>query len=256
MEGNTQNQNTLNQNSNPVLENQNQGPKNGLAIAGLVCSLCGIITCGLTSIVGFILSIIGLSKSKNMNGEGKGLAIGGIVSGALIILLYVFVFVFMAGSIYSITNNIINGTDSRNDDSYYSDYYNDDSEKEEYALGDTFEFDNLKITLGQDYSFDVVDNEYSDYHNQTVVRLPITIKNEGTQTDGLNMFYYDVYGSEGTEVETLNLYFEDNVDSAGELRPGAEYTKYLYFQYDGNGSYSIEFDDYYTEIEVTFDIQR
>ncbi len=243
--------------TNESLKDQNQGKKNGLAIAGLVCSLCGIITCGFTSIIGLILSIVGLSKSKKMNDEGKGLAIGGIVSGALIIILYVFVFIFMAGSIYSVTNKIINGTDnnkSRND-SYYSNDYDDD-EKEEYALGETFEFDDLEITLGENYSFDVVDNQFSDHYNKTVVKLPITIKNVGTTTNGLNMFYYDVYGSKGTEVDVLNTYFSDNVDSAGDLRPEAEYTKYLYFVYDGNGSYNIEFDDYYEEVEVTFDIQK
>ena len=40
-----------------------ENKKNNQAIAGFVCSLCGILTCGISSIVGLVLSIIGLKKS-------------------------------------------------------------------------------------------------------------------------------------------------------------------------------------------------
>ena len=50
---------------------------NGMAIAGFVLSLLGI------SLVGLILSIIGLKKSKELGGAGRGLAIAGIVIGAV-----------------------------------------------------------------------------------------------------------------------------------------------------------------------------
>lgn len=82
------------------IETKNES--NSLAIAGLICSLCGLITCGFTSIIGLILSIIGLSKSKNMNGEGKGLAIGGIVSGAIILLLNILIIILFVIGIGSI----------------------------------------------------------------------------------------------------------------------------------------------------------
>ena len=66
MENNTQN-----------LENQ---PNNGLAIAGFVVGLVSIFLnfyC-ITGIVGLILSILGLKKSKE-TGKSKSLAIAGIV---------------------------------------------------------------------------------------------------------------------------------------------------------------------------------
>ncbi len=52
--------------------------KRTLSTAGFICSLCGFLTCGITSVVGLILSIIGLSESKK-NGKSDGLAIAGIV---------------------------------------------------------------------------------------------------------------------------------------------------------------------------------
>ena len=45
---------------------------NSMALAGFICSF-------FVSLVGLILSIIGYRKSKELNGEGRGLAIAGII---------------------------------------------------------------------------------------------------------------------------------------------------------------------------------
>lgn len=47
-------------------------PTNGFAIAGFVCSF-------FFNILGLVFSIIGINKSKDLNGNGKGLAIAGII---------------------------------------------------------------------------------------------------------------------------------------------------------------------------------
>lgn len=52
--------------------------RSGLVTAGFICSLFGFLTCGITSIIGLILSIIGLEDSKK-SGKKDGLAIAGIV---------------------------------------------------------------------------------------------------------------------------------------------------------------------------------
>ena len=74
------------------MENKVNEKKNGLAIAGFVCSICGFVTCGISSIIGFILSIIGLTKSKEYNGNGKGLSIAGIIIGGIFVLMYISLF--------------------------------------------------------------------------------------------------------------------------------------------------------------------
>ena len=48
---------------------------NGLAIAGFICSF-------LVSLLGLILSIVGLNQIKKQGGKGKGLAIAGIIISA------------------------------------------------------------------------------------------------------------------------------------------------------------------------------
>ena len=66
-----------------------QKPGSGLAIASLVCGILGVLTgififSGLSlGLAGIVLGIVALVKVKNGTASGKGMAIGGIVTGAL-----------------------------------------------------------------------------------------------------------------------------------------------------------------------------
>ena len=84
-------------------EEQNNSSKQGviqksppISIVGFICSLCGIITCGISAIVGLILSIIGFEKSKN-KGYKDGLALAGIIISIILILLFAAVFANING---------------------------------------------------------------------------------------------------------------------------------------------------------------
>lgn len=125
-----------------------------------------------------------------------------------------------------------------------------------YGLNDTFTFDDLEITIGDNIEFTRVNNQFSDYDGKTVVKLPITVKNIKDETHRLNMFYYSIFGTEGIELDSLSAYFDDAVDYAGDLKNGGSYTKYLYFLYDGDGEYSIEFDNYSSKVIVEFDVKK
>lgn len=116
--------------------------------------------------------------------------------------------------------------------------------KKVYGYNEMFTFDDLEVTIGDNIVFKTVNNRYSEYNGQTVVGVPFTVKNLKEETHSLNMFYYKIFGSAGTEVKTLNSYFDDTLDYAGDLRYNASYTKYTYFAYDGDGTYSIEFDNW------------
>ena len=69
-----------------------QQEQNGFAIAGLICSIV------VGSITGLIFSIIGLNKAKKQNGNGKGLAIAGIVISAIRLAIFAIV---IFGTMYS-----------------------------------------------------------------------------------------------------------------------------------------------------------
>jgi|GEM_PF-5125879 len=67
---------------------------NGLATASLVLSLCGLAV-GITAPIGLILGIVARSQIKNepQRYSGEGLALGGIIAGAIITALYVLMIV-------------------------------------------------------------------------------------------------------------------------------------------------------------------
>ena len=61
---------------------------NGMAIASLVCSLAGLATCGVTSIVGAILGHVARRQIRERGDGVDGLALAGIISGWIIFALY------------------------------------------------------------------------------------------------------------------------------------------------------------------------
>ena len=80
--------------SNPEPVNQNVSYDNGtpkknntFALVGFIISLVNILCCGTFSIFGLVFSIIGLVESKKQNGNGKGMAIAGIIISAIFIVL-------------------------------------------------------------------------------------------------------------------------------------------------------------------------
>lgn len=189
-----------------------------------------------------------------------------------IILTAVFGVLFILFAIISINNNNSNSNLDNNYNNNNNNYINNDNSnsnknnnssnnnnnnKKTIGFNDTFEFDDLEMSISSDYIFDTVSNKYSSYYGSEYIKLPITVKNINDETHGLNMFFYKVYGSKGSKVENLNIYYtDDSVDYAGDLRSGASYTKYIYFLYDGDGTYSIEFDSWTEKKVVEFNITK
>lgn len=133
---------------------------------------------------------------------------------------------------------------------------NNSTESTDYSVNKAFTFDELEITISDDYDFDTIDNIYSEYDNQTVIKVPVTVKNLKDETHSLNMFYYSFFGSQGTELDSVASYFDDSIDFAGDLRKDASYTKYFYILYDGDGTYTIEFDDWTNKISIDIEVTK
>lgn len=90
---NEQNNNV--QNTNQTVNNNVQVVKstNGFAVAGFVISLVStILCCGTFNWLSLVFSIIGLVNSKNMNNEGKSLAIAGIVISSIFLILTIILY--------------------------------------------------------------------------------------------------------------------------------------------------------------------
>lgn len=81
---------------------------NGFATAGFIISLVSLLCCGSTSTFGLIFSIIGLVTAKKYDGNGKGLAIAGIIISALSVILLIVLYIL--GIATSVIDNMNSGS--------------------------------------------------------------------------------------------------------------------------------------------------
>lgn len=70
---------------------------NGKAIAALVIAVVGLTFCGLPSIGGLILGIIGMRECKRTGQDGYGIALAGAIIGGLVTVLWVLYLVVVVG---------------------------------------------------------------------------------------------------------------------------------------------------------------
>ncbi|YCK40399.1 DUF4190 domain-containing protein [Actinomadura sp. ATCC 39365] len=70
---------------------------NGMAVASLILGIVGLITCGATSIVGVILGHIALNRIKRSGEEGQGMAMGGLVTSYIMVVLFVLFWILFGG---------------------------------------------------------------------------------------------------------------------------------------------------------------
>ena len=125
------------------------------------------------------------------------------------------------------------------------------------GYGLTVTFDKLEITFADSVEWTTNNNQFADYYDQDIIALTLHIKNTSDENHGLNMFYVKIFGSKGTELDEQGTYFDgDTLWSSGDLRPDAEQDITLYFPYDGDGTYYIDFDNFSEQVEIGFPITK
>ena len=227
----------------------------GKATASLVLGICAFVIFCLSFPLSVIGLILGLVSKERSGKRTAAIIINSIVLGLSLIL---FVIGFITGFIEGFTEEF-NKEYYGNKTYDFSEKYNKTTPKSDnksLKAGQSFEFDELEITISSNYSFTTVNNQFSDYNGKDVVKIPISVKNLSNENNHLNMFYYNVFGSQGTELHTVSAYFDEAIDYAGDLQPGASYTKYIYALYDGDGKYVIEFDNYKEKKSVQLNIKK
>jgi len=183
------------------------------------------------------------------------------------ILFAVFLLIVVSGCTNQANNNLNNGNtnnsgtnNNNNNNNYQNNSTNNNTNyqatNKTYALGETFTFDGLELTLDTNYTFVTVNNRFSDLNGRSVIKIGVNVKNVSSEKNSLNYFFYDMFGSKGIELDGVSSYFDETVDYAGDLKPNASYKKYFYILYDGDGTYSIDFDNYSQELSVEFNITK
>ncbi|MFC7107464.1 DUF4190 domain-containing protein [Nonomuraea rubra] len=70
---------------------------NGMAVASLVLGIIGLVFCGLTSIPGVILGHIALNRIKKTGEDGSGMAVGGLVTSYITVVIWLLCWLFFGG---------------------------------------------------------------------------------------------------------------------------------------------------------------
>jgi len=129
--------------------------------------------------------------------------------------------------------------------------------KKELTLGDTFKFDGLEITFGTDVRIVIHESNSIFDMNKTkeVVRVPIAVKNIKEESNALKRWDLTFFGPQGIEIEDMSRHFSDNIKN-DNIRSSVEIYYSLYFLYEGNGDYFIEFNDYGRKTEVKVPVTK
>jgi len=138
-------------------------------------------------------------------------------------------------------------------------------EKEEgpLTLGQTFEFNDLEITLGSNIGFTQFRSNHSDNDGAYVFYIPATVKNIGTSSNGLNNWDVTVYSPDGMSITNTNNAFEiewafeeESIFAKGNVQPDVIKQGNIYVPYDKDGEYIIEFNTHTEEnIGIKFDVK-
>jgi len=88
----------------PVTVTSLMPPRNGLAVASLACGISALalmwvpyvsIVCLPTGVVGIILGGVGIARAGQRYGQGKGMAIAGLIVSSLSVLIFIGLIVFV-----------------------------------------------------------------------------------------------------------------------------------------------------------------
>ncbi|NBE98178.1 DUF4190 domain-containing protein [Nonomuraea sp. KC401] len=74
---------------------------NGMAVASLVLGIIGLVFCGLTSIPGVILGHVALNRIKRTGEEGSGMAIGGLITSYITVVIWLMCWLIFGGMLLS-----------------------------------------------------------------------------------------------------------------------------------------------------------
>ena len=125
-----------------------------------------------------------------------------------------------------------------------------------YNIDETFEFDNLEITIKKDYIITILENKFSTYNGKEVIVIPVIIKNISDVDNSLNLYHYAIYGPDDNELDEPAAYFDNALFYENDLKPNESHIKYIYVLYDKDGKYKIKFMNNETQIVVKYNIVK
>lgn len=204
---------------------EQKSKSNGLAISGLIVGI-------FIPLVGLILSIIGLSKSKE-NG-GKGLAIAGIIVSILVGMGQM----ALIGGAFKATDSAnkevskATGTTNAEEDKSKTYRFNDRADKQsedvELVISETGVVDGVKVTVSSANYMTSLNEYMSASEGKTYVKVNITLENNSDRAKPYNSFDFRIQ-TVGGQVLDPTFGAEEDLGS-GDLVQGGKVSGDVYFE--------------------------
>ncbi len=203
-----------------------------------------------------------VNEHKGLSTTSIVLIIVGSVLGVLIIIGLIFGLLLFSAYNKSKSDRYYdyNYNDRYYEDDYFDDFFDyfdrdfDTSDRGQYndvKAGETFNFDDYEITILDEAK--VIKYKENGF-NESVVKVPIKIKNlTDDRSISLSLEYS---GPRDKDIYSFNTHYEDSIFNMGELKKDEEKEGYIYFSYDKDGIYEIEFDNFYEEIDVKINVAK
>ena len=204
-------------------------------------------------ILGFVIPIVGLilflSLKKSKPKVSKSAGIGALIS---TILFLVFILLPLSKSFIEL---FMDGKDFIYYDREVYKYSEEGKETISKIVqpGETFEFSNYQITVDQNYSIKYIYVNYKKT-DRRVIQLPITIKRMDNGKGHFNKYYLNVSNPDNNS--SYIVYDLKNSFYKHHYLKNKTYTKYLYIEFEGNGVYTLNFDNYNQNIKIYIDIKQ
>ena len=129
----------------------------------------------------------------------------------------------------------------------------------EYVLGETFEFDGLEITIGEEIGFGRITNaSWPTLEGEYYFYLPVMLTNISDKSNRINMFDHTVFAPDGSSInihDISSLFTDYDIAWEGYKQPGTTVDSLMHILYAGDGEYIIEFGIESAEITVRFELE-
>lgn len=187
-----------------------------LGIVALAMSLLPIINnlSFILAIVGLVLALIGVARTRKGKRSGAGMAVAGIVLNILTIIA-----VLASQSYYSSAlNDALSGPGISSTGAAAEQGFQD------LTIGTP-----IQLTNGLSVSVDSVTTGLANHDGSSITQVTVSYRNDGAENVSFNAFDWKGQDAQGAQ-RTNTLYMQaENQLSAGELAPGGAVSGNLYF---------------------------
>ena len=241
---------TSNPNPTPVQPvEEGDGKATASLVLGIVSILLGVGIGFVTSIIGLILGICAKKSGK----KTAGIILNAIALALSIIVPLIIISLYGSLLFWIPTTTTYTGTTTPSVTTPTTPSTNSGK----VTAGKSFTFGDYEMSIGNNYTIVTDTNINSEHYGDKVIKLPVTIKNNGLSRSHLNMYYHYYYGPSGDKLDKLNSDFTSKDEAIDYVYVDAGETKlqYFYILYDGAGKYKIDLNNHKEQKTVEFTIR-